>query len=385
GFPGIPPNAPERPHAALRGTVELRVQGGTPVKAKWVQIELKKIETYVFVGQGEPYVETIGHAPKIWTANGEYENLQVRDFPFYIQIPMNVPPSIALEKGSGIRYEMVASLCVKGKKGLLRKDKNNVTSTSVPIVMDKHELHTLWPVYHRPQTSTATNDGLNLIVTRDASCYGPGDSVTARVELRSGRTSPCILRAWEMTLREHVIFRPDPSQVHNSKQAPVANGQQYRHNVIAEQKKSLSKTIYEGVTVEDDLACLIPIQHRTATTQGRLIEVQFTLSVKAVMESAGSVEVMMPVLMSHWSKEMSENSLRYAGRLLPLCSASDLSQENRPGPTSGHKLPSRPACEAAAAGLLPNALQRSAQRAIQLPAPRVPSHPTADTQGRDAA
>ncbi|EJT98442.1 hypothetical protein DACRYDRAFT_118718 [Dacryopinax primogenitus] len=312
GFPGIPPNAPERPNAALRGTVELRVQGGTPVKAKWVQIELKKIET-LLQGQGEPYVETIGHAPRIWQANGEYENLQVRDFPFYIQIPMNVPPSIALEKGSGIRYEMVASLCVKGKKGILRKDKNNVTSTSVPIVMDKHELHTLWPVYHRPQTSTATNDGLNLIVTRDASCYGPGDSVTARVELRSGRLSPCILRAWEMTLREHVIFRPDPSQLTHSKQAPVAGGQQYRHNVIAEQKKSLSKTIYEGVTVQDELACLIPIQHRTATTQGRLIEVQFTLSVKAVMESAGSVEVMMPVLMSHWSKEMSENSLRKIG------------------------------------------------------------------------
>lgn len=58
-----------------------------------------------------------------------------QDFPFYIRIPESIPPSIALEKGgayaaitsavarlliylntAGIKYELIATLCIKGKK-----------------------------------------------------------------------------------------------------------------------------------------------------------------------------------------------------------------------------------------------------------------------------
>jgi hypothetical protein len=56
-----------------------------------------------------------------------------QDYPFYIRIPESIPPSLALEKGgssysytrmfvvpdcrtAGVKYELVAQLCVKGKK-----------------------------------------------------------------------------------------------------------------------------------------------------------------------------------------------------------------------------------------------------------------------------
>jgi hypothetical protein len=38
------------------------------------------------------------------------------DFPFRIAIPEGLPPSVKLEKQCGIAYELVTSLCVRGKK-----------------------------------------------------------------------------------------------------------------------------------------------------------------------------------------------------------------------------------------------------------------------------
>ena len=39
-----------------------------------------------------------------------------KDFPFRIRLPETIPPSIGLEKDAGIKYELVASVCVKGKR-----------------------------------------------------------------------------------------------------------------------------------------------------------------------------------------------------------------------------------------------------------------------------
>ncbi len=39
-----------------------------------------------------------------------------RDIPFSIKIPEDVPPSIALENGGGIKYELIASISYKAKK-----------------------------------------------------------------------------------------------------------------------------------------------------------------------------------------------------------------------------------------------------------------------------
>lgn len=99
--------------------IEVRVGPGG-VKAKWVRIELRKIETLPGGGLANTFFDFVGQSPiNLWQASGEYNPLQTvstlklisrsqhrhtlsrqqQDFPFYIRIPESIPPSIALEKG----------------------------------------------------------------------------------------------------------------------------------------------------------------------------------------------------------------------------------------------------------------------------------------------
>lgn len=91
------------------------------VKAKWVRIELRKVETLPGGGLANTFFDFVGQSPiNLWQASGEYAPLTTvspvhisptdgatgtrpsspqQDFPFYIRIPESIPPSIALEKG----------------------------------------------------------------------------------------------------------------------------------------------------------------------------------------------------------------------------------------------------------------------------------------------
>jgi hypothetical protein len=93
GYPGIPPAAKDRPQAAVKGVrfrstqqsiwlliigqaVEVRV-GPQGVKAKWVRIELKKIETLPGGGQTNSYFDFVGSSPiNLWQSSEEYGLLQ---------------------------------------------------------------------------------------------------------------------------------------------------------------------------------------------------------------------------------------------------------------------------------------------------------------------
>jgi len=121
GYPGIPPGLPDRPKATVKGAVEVRVgpqAGGC--KAKWVRIELKKIETLPGGGQGNTFSDFVGASPvTLWQLDEEYSLLVTQEFSFYIRIPESIPPTITLEKGAGIRYELMASACLQNN-GFLR-------------------------------------------------------------------------------------------------------------------------------------------------------------------------------------------------------------------------------------------------------------------------
>lgn len=93
----------------------IEVRPSQPLKAKWLRIELRKVETLP-AGAGV-FFDHIGQSPiTLWQAQEEWGMLETCDMPFHIRIPESVPPSLTLEKGSGIRYELVASVCSKGKK-----------------------------------------------------------------------------------------------------------------------------------------------------------------------------------------------------------------------------------------------------------------------------
>ncbi|KAF9505865.1 hypothetical protein BS47DRAFT_489941 [Hydnum rufescens UP504] len=287
GFPGIPGHQ-ERPHAAVKGSVELRVGQGSPVKAKWIRVELRKIEILPGGGQTNTYSDVVGSGSfNLWTAKDEWEVVSTRDLPFQIKIPEDVPPSVALENGSGIKYELVASVCYRAKKGLFRRVTAPVMSASSPIVIDKHELHSTWPAYSQKDSRQVNKDGFTLVVERGNTCYGPGDTVLLRVTLKSS-TPPVTIRSYEMALRETAVYRTG--------EAPkTANGPQIRSSFVGSEKLSVNVLLKSVVTATH-------------------IEVVYGIAVRATLDDGRDLVIdNIPVMMSNWSRAVSNETVKRIG------------------------------------------------------------------------
>ncbi|KAI0705881.1 hypothetical protein BC835DRAFT_1403695 [Cytidiella melzeri] len=308
GYPGIPPGAPDRPQAAVKGAIEVRV-GPAGVKAKWVRIELRKIETLPGGGLANTFFDFVGQSPlNLWQSQGEYSPLSTQDFPFYIRIPESIPPSIALEKGAGVKYELIATLCIKGKKGFFRRDKHVVISTSAPIIVDKHELHSTWPVYAQPETRNISQDGVTLTVDRTHTCYGPGDRISVNATVKSDTAHTVILRGFEFALRETTVFRPGGT-ASGKRSAP-----QVKMNIVGEQKVPVNATLYGGAMHKAELAVTIPERHTTTTLNAaRHIDITYVLTVRALLSTGQPIMMDLPVIISNWPKSVSVAAVRRIG------------------------------------------------------------------------
>ncbi|KAJ6623396.1 hypothetical protein B0H10DRAFT_787600 [Mycena sp. CBHHK59/15] len=307
GYPGIPPG-PDRPQAAVKGAIEVRV-GPQGAKAKWVRIELRKVETLPGGGVVNTFHDFVGPSPvNLWSASEEYGLLRSQDFPFSIRIPESIPPSIDLQNRAGINYELLASVCTKGKKGFLRKRKSVVVSTQADILIDKHELHSTWPVYCQPETRNISQEGVTLIVERNHTCYGPGDRVALFATIKSDALHTVILRGFELTLKESTIFRAGP-YTSGKKSAP-----QVRVLTISENKFPVNATLYGGTQHRTELTCMISPDHTTTTLNAaRHIDITYTLSVKALMGTGTPLIMDLPVIVSNWQRAVSAEAIRRIG------------------------------------------------------------------------
>ncbi|KAI0077126.1 hypothetical protein K474DRAFT_1596652, partial [Panus rudis PR-1116 ss-1] len=297
GYPGIPPGAPDRPQAAVKGAIEVRV-GPQGVRAKWVRIELRKVETLPGGGLTNTFFDFVGQSPiHVWQSDEEYSVLNSRDFPFYIRIPESIPPSIALEKGAGVKYELIATICVKGKKGFLRRDKPNHITTSCSIIIDKHELHSTWPVYQQPEGRKLSQDGITLIVERTRTCYGPGDRISIMTAVKSDTLHTVILRGFEFYLKETVVFRAGPNST-GKKAAPQA-----KSTNVSEQKVPVNATLYGGTQHKAELAVTVPPHHTNTTLNAaRHIDINYSLVVSALMATGKPLVMELPVIISNWPR-----------------------------------------------------------------------------------
>ncbi|KAI6115398.1 hypothetical protein EDD17DRAFT_1565478 [Pisolithus thermaeus] len=324
GYPGIPPGARDRPQAAVKGAVEVRV-GAQGAKAKWVRVELKKIETLPGGGQANSYYDHIGSSPIVlWQSSEEYSMLHSQDFPFLIRIPESIPPSIALERGAGIRYELVATACTLGKRGFFRRRKTTVVSQAATIIIDKHELHSTWPVYSQPESRSTFQEGVRLTVERGRTCYGPGDRVSITAILRSEMAQPVMLRGFEFTLRETTVFRAGPhASGAGGSGANKRTGPQVRVATIGEQKVPLTASLHHESQHKAELGCLIPNTHTTTSLNAaRHIDITYNIIVRAWVGSSQSVTMELPVIVSNWPRNVSEEAIRRIGLAPSLCMTS---------------------------------------------------------------
>ncbi|KAI0056427.1 hypothetical protein BV25DRAFT_1909846 [Artomyces pyxidatus] len=307
GYPGIPPGAPDRPQAAVKGAIEVRM-GPSGVKAKYVRVELRKIETLPG-GQQNTFYDFVGQSPiNLWQSSEEYGVLHTQDIPFYIRIPESIPPSLALEKGAGVKYELVGQVCIQGKTGFFRRNKSIVLSSSTPIIIDKHELHSTWPIYQQPESRNLSQDAVLLTVERTQNCYGPGDRVSVWATIRSDSLHTVILRGFEFTLKETTIFRAGPHAT-GKKGAP-----QVKINIVGDQKVPVNNTLYGGTKHKVELSCTIPQTHTTTTlTSARHIDITYVLIVKALMGTGKPLIMELPVIVSNWPRYVSAEAVRRIG------------------------------------------------------------------------
>ncbi|TFK63753.1 hypothetical protein BDN72DRAFT_301190 [Pluteus cervinus] len=308
GYPGVPPAGADRQQAAVKGAVEVRV-GQQPVKAEWVRIELMKVETLPGGGLGNTFYDFVGPSPvNLWTATEDSTLVRNQDFEFNIRIPESIPPTINLEGRAGIKYELIASVCTKGKKGFFRKRKPVVISTRAPIIIDKHDLHSAWPVYCQPETRTISQDGVNLTVDRNQTCYGPGDRISVIATLKSDSLHTVLLRGFELTLKEVTIFRAGAFGA-GKKQAPQTN-----NKIVSESKVAVNATIYGGTNHRAELVCALMPTHTTTTLNAaRHIDVTYTISVKALMGTGAHIIMDLPVIISNWPRAVSVEAIRRIG------------------------------------------------------------------------
>ncbi|KAG5640819.1 hypothetical protein DXG03_006935 [Asterophora parasitica] len=288
--------------------IEVRV-GSQGVKAKWVRIELRKVETLPGGGSSNTFYDFVGPSPvNLWNSSDEYSLLRTQDFPFSIRIPESIPPSLALENRAGIQYELVASLCTKGKKSFFRRRKSTVVSTQAGIIIDKHELHSTWPVYCQPETRQVTQDGCTLTVDRNQTCYGPGDRIAVMALLRSDSLDSTVLRGFELTLKETTIFR---AGAHSGKKSAAP---QVRVVTISDNKLPINVPLRPGAENRAELTCSISPNHTTTSlNSARHIDVTYTLTVNAIVDNKSPIVLHLPVVVSNWQRIVSQEAVRRIG------------------------------------------------------------------------
>jgi len=203
---------------------------------------------------------------------------------------------------AGISYELVASICTKGKTGFLRKAKSTVASTVATIMIDKHDLHTTWPVYSQPETRHLAQDGVNLIVERTQNCFGPGDVISAYCTVKSD-SQTVVLRGFEMVLKETTVYRPGMHA-----QTKKAMPPQTQVRSISEGKVPVNVTLYGGSNHTSEVSCRLPEDHTTTTLNAaRHIDVTYTLIIQAVMGTGNHLLMELPVIISNWQRYVSSS------------------------------------------------------------------------------
>lgn len=64
--------------------------------------------------------------------------------------------------------------------------KSTVAPTDALLIIEKHDLHSRWPVYCQHGELNLSQEGVNLLVGRENICFGLGDRRLVAATLKSG-------------------------------------------------------------------------------------------------------------------------------------------------------------------------------------------------------
>ncbi|KAJ9127971.1 hypothetical protein QFC24_000257 [Naganishia onofrii] len=169
--------------------------------------------------------------------------------------------------------------------GLLRKENTPITQVIKPIYIGKMELLAAWPIYNIPEVRQTVFEEMELIVSRPYTAFGPGDRIEVHAKLRSSRPKPLKVRAFILTLQENLTIRL-PTQKGTKPNAI------HRGKVIHETKININEKIARSEEIQRTIPLIVPPGLVANTIRnGRAIELQYELSVKAIMEGMGDPKI----------------------------------------------------------------------------------------------
>lgn len=147
------------------------------------------------------------------------------------------------------------------------------------------ELLAAWPVYNVPEVRQTLFEEMELIVSRPYTAFGPGDRIEVHANLRCSRPNPLKVRAFILTLHEILTIRL-PTQ------KGIKQNAMTRTKVIYEAKVNINEKIARSEEMRRTIPMIVPAGLVTNTIRnGRAIELQYELSVKAVMEGMGDPKI----------------------------------------------------------------------------------------------
>lgn len=213
---------------------------------------------------------------------------------------------------------------LKGKKSLFKRDPAPITTCAAPIVIEKFDLLQAWPIYSQRQSRQSVSQGVTLIVNFHQTAFGPGDVVPVEAILRADTPGMNVqLRAYELTVRETLIYRASPPQapqhhhphlLHSQQPPRRVSAAQTRSNIISDQKVPVAVQVFPGSQHKCDLGCQIPLsQTNVSVRTARHIEVNYIVQVKAVLASSAIVAVELPITITNWQRQASQDVVHRIG------------------------------------------------------------------------
>ncbi len=165
------------------------------------------------------------------------------------------------------------------------------------VQIDKHELHSIWPIYNQPDTRTVPRDQLSLTAFRTQSCFSPGERLSVTATLHSNSFNATNLRAFEFLLLETVTFRGAKTKANKGVQPQV------KVTPLGERNIPVNATLFGGMRHVVELGCVIPPDHPNVTINtARHIDVGYKVVIKAVIDHIQPLVIELPVTLSNWQR-----------------------------------------------------------------------------------
>ncbi|PKI82621.1 hypothetical protein MVES_003350 [Malassezia vespertilionis] len=337
GYPGIP-ESETRPAAHLTGTIEIQ-HGSKQLSAAWLRVEMSKVET---LPSGESWTELIGQGPiDVWqaapsgnAADGEvWQTLPQRKFEFRVNVPEKLPPSLRLEKNGGISYQLVATMCVQIKRGFFRRTLvKKVLQDVRAIHLEKHELHSTWPLYNVPEDDEAFAGPFRARLYWNKRAYAALDPVEVRIIVYSDAPETVKLKNIIMSVRQTVTYLPDGKGTATT--GDTARPSQQRTEVLVSKNRGIRKKIRKGEFLMYDLAITIPKNHTLMSVlTAKHIEVSHALRVAIEVGKERVMFEHIELQISGFSANVSESAMARIGHVPALC----LTNEEPMDPMPSHE------------------------------------------------